>query len=161
MAIFIRKRYFKHEERTIHMHRIIVILMACVFFFCIDAEAGRSRGGSHSRSSSSYVSRSGGHRAHPSYSHRSYSSHAGRQLHTTAKHRSSYAAAAPRDSHGRIRRSQTARHDFMKQTGYPHGRPGYVIDHVVPLAKGGADAPSNMQWQTKADAKAKDKWERK
>lgn len=25
----------------------------------------------------------------------------------------------------------------------------------------GEDAPSNMQWQTVADAKAKDKWERK
>ncbi|HET7815072.1 MAG TPA: HNH endonuclease signature motif containing protein [Candidatus Baltobacteraceae bacterium] len=46
-------------------------------------------------------------------------------------------------------------------TGFPHGRPGYVIDHVIPLACGGADAPANMQWQTKADAKAKDKWERK
>jgi hypothetical protein len=47
------------------------------------------------------------------------------------------------------------------QTGYPHGRPGYVIDHVVPLACGGADAPSNMQWQTTAAAAAKDKVERK
>jgi hypothetical protein len=48
----------------------------------------------------------------------------------------------------------------MKQTGYPHGRPGYVIDHRVPLACGGPDAPSNMQWQTVAAAKAKDKTER-
>ncbi|MDD8018261.1 MAG: HNH endonuclease signature motif containing protein [Bacteroidota bacterium] len=48
----------------------------------------------------------------------------------------------------------------MKQSGYPHGRPGYVVDHIVPLANGGSDSPSNMQWQTKADAKAKDKWER-
>jgi hypothetical protein len=39
--------------------------------------------------------------------------------------------------------------------------PGYVKDHVVPLACGGPDAPSNMQWQTRADAKAKDKWETK
>ena len=39
--------------------------------------------------------------------------------------------------------------------------PGYVKDHVMPLACGGPDAPSNMQWQTKADAKAKDKWETK
>lgn len=37
----------------------------------------------------------------------------------------------------------------------------YIIDHIKPLACGGADHPSNMQWQTKADAKAKDKWERK
>jgi hypothetical protein len=37
---------------------------------------------------------------------------------------------------------------------------GYVVDHIKPLACGGADAPSNMQWQTTADAKAKDKWER-
>jgi hypothetical protein len=38
---------------------------------------------------------------------------------------------------------------------------GYVIDHVEPLACGGADHPSNMQWQTVAEAKSKDKWERK
>jgi hypothetical protein len=46
------------------------------------------------------------------------------------------------------------------QTGYLHGRPGYVIDHIKPLACGGLDAPSNMQWQTIAAAKAKDKVER-
>lgn len=39
--------------------------------------------------------------------------------------------------------------------------PGYVIDHVRSLACGGADAPSNMQWQTVAAAKVKDKWERR
>lgn len=47
-------------------------------------------------------------------------------------------------------------------TGERRGKcPGYVIDHIKPLACGGADAPANMQWQTIEDAKAKDKWERK
>lgn len=45
-------------------------------------------------------------------------------------------------------------------TGKTHGAcPGYVIDHVVALKRGGADAPYNMQWQTTAAAKAKDKIE--
>jgi hypothetical protein len=35
-----------------------------------------------------------------------------------------------------------------------------VIDHIVPLACHGTDLPSNMQWQTKDQAKAKDKTER-
>lgn len=39
--------------------------------------------------------------------------------------------------------------------------PNYIIDHIDPLACGGEDIPENMQWQTKADAKTKDKWERK
>jgi hypothetical protein len=38
--------------------------------------------------------------------------------------------------------------------------PGYVIDHIRPLACGGADDPSNVQWQTVAAAKAKDRVER-
>lgn len=57
-------------------------------------------------------------------------------------------------------RSSAVRHAFMRQTGYPHGRPGFVIDHVVPLCAGGLDAVSNLQWQTKAAAKVKDRDER-
>jgi len=48
----------------------------------------------------------------------------------------------------------------MRQSGHPHVWPGHVVDHRVPLACGGADAPSNMQWQTTEEAKAKDKVER-
>ena len=69
--------------------------------------------------------------------------------------------------HGRIVRSAAARREFRKlhpcpgtgSTGGPC--PGYVIDHVKPLACGGADSPANMQWQTIEDGKAKDAVERK
>jgi len=67
-------------------------------------------------------------------------------------------ATCERDKNGRIRRSPKARADFMRRTGYPNGRPGYVVDHVNPLECGGADDPSNMQWQT-VEAKVKDKTE--
>lgn len=70
---------------------------------------------------------------------------------------SSYAVA--RDDHGKIIRSESARRAFMTASGYPHGRPGYVVDHIIALKRGGADDPSNMQWQTIADGKAKDKRE--
>lgn len=68
--------------------------------------------------------------------------------------------AVSRSANGKIARSEAAKHRFETQSGYPHGRPGYVVDHIKPLACGGADAPSNMQWQTVAEAKSKDKVER-
>jgi len=34
-----------------------------------------------------------------------------------------------------------------------------VKDHIVPLCKGGKDSVENMQWQTAAQAKDKDKIE--
>ena len=49
----------------------------------------------------------------------------------------------------------------MKATGYGSGRPGYLVENIVPLACGGPDIPSNMQWRTVAVAKAKDRIERK
>jgi hypothetical protein len=64
-----------------------------------------------------------------------------------------------RDSHGRIIRSEAAKYDFMQITGFPRGRHGYVIDHIIALKRGGPDNPNNMQWQTIDEAKAKDRWE--
>src|SRR5215510_2225240 len=82
---------------------------------------------------------------------------------TGGEHRSTYASGVARDSHGRIKRNPQARRDFQKShpcpsTGKTSGAcPGYVVDHVRPLKRGGADAPSNMQWQTVQAAKEKDR----
>ena len=71
----------------------------------------------------------------------------------------------PRDSRGRIKRSTSAKNEFKKSHPCPVTHkstgscPGYVIDHIKSLKRGGADAPENMQWQTKEDAKKKDKIE--
>lgn len=79
-----------------------------------------------------------------------------------ARHR---AEGVARDKHGKIARSHTATDAFKREhpcpaNGNSRGAcPGYVIDHVKALKRGGADDPSNMQWQTKEEAKAKDKWE--
>ena len=62
-------------------------------------------------------------------------------------------------------RNRAARAEFQRQHPCPANGarrgpcPGYVVDHVTPLACGGIDAPANMQWQTVADGKAKDRWE--
>jgi hypothetical protein len=76
------------------------------------------------------------------------------------------APVVERDADGRIKRSEKAKHDFKAEnpcpaTGKRTGAcPGYVIDHIQALVCGGADSPANMQWQTVAEGKAKDAWER-
>ncbi len=65
------------------------------------------------------------------------------------------------------RRSQAAVAAFKRANPCPANGttagacPGYVVDHIAPLACGGPDTPANMQWQTIQEGKNKDKWERK
>lgn len=102
------------------------------------------------------------------------SSHSSSKTYKTTKSSKTYRSAVPhqpkcvgckRDSKGRIARSPKATAGFRKThpcpaTGKTSGAcNGYVIDHVVPLKRGGADRQENMQWQTTAAAKAKDRIE--
>lgn len=63
-------------------------------------------------------------------------------------------------------RSRVVRAAFQRANPCPANHltkgacPGYLVDHVKPLACGGPDIVSNMQWQTLADARAKDRVER-
>jgi hypothetical protein len=44
-------------------------------------------------------------------------------------------------------------HDAIRLPARPAG---LVVDHIIPLKRGGADEPWNMQWQTIAAGKAKE-----
>jgi hypothetical protein len=73
--------------------------------------------------------------------------------------------ALPISASAKQPRSASAKREFLLTQPCPaqwaHACPGYVKDHIKLLACGGPDARSNMQWQTKVDAKAKDRWETK
>ena len=145
----------------------LVLALACL------APSVAATGGGHSHSSSTSVhSTSGSHSSgsHAATGSHSVSSHSGSSSHSSKSHSTtgSHSKAAPgvhRDSHGKIARDPRQTNAFKKQhpcpsTGKTSGScPGYVIDHVVPLKRGGADSPNNMQWQTEGAAKQKDKWE--
>lgn len=83
-----------------------------------------------------------------------------------------YCTVTPsRDADGSISRRADVIRAFRKihpcpSTGLTTGRcPGWAIDHVIPLANGGCDAVSNLQWlplELKTCAKiCKDRWERR
>jgi hypothetical protein len=173
------------------MRRLFVILLLlCSFGFGRSSGHSSSHSSSSSRTRSSHTSKA---KAPKSVHVKQYTRKDGTVVHahdraapgtagssitspettTHASYRSNYVASGhalhpsvERDKHGKIKRSKSARSDFMRQkpcpsTGKSSGRcPGYVVDHVNALECGGADAPVNMQWQTTADAKSKDKTER-
>jgi hypothetical protein len=167
------------------MYRILSLLLCSAFLFGHPAGSYASQGGSNSHSSqhhstakkskpsdsSKTVHVNGYYRKDGTYVapyDRRPPGAAGSQ---TSYHRDYVAegyTADPtvqRDKNGKIKRSKSERSAFMREhpcpsTGKTSGScPGYVVDHVTPLECGGADVPRNMQWQTTAAGKAKDKTE--
>ena len=86
---------------------------------------------------------------------------------------SRYCGEPARDAQGRIKRSDRVLREFVKvwtcpANGLPvYGAhcPGWAIDHVLPLARGGCDLGHNLTWMRNeikrcAGQFCKDRWER-
>ena len=82
---------------------------------------------------------------------------AGQQTNTSKSEANSKAGQKNSDVYSR---SSAAKTQFMRETGYRNGRPGYVVAYRKPLACGGTEDISNLQWLTLAEAKTKEKSER-
>lgn len=83
-----------------------------------------------------------------------------------------YCGEPARDEAGHLVRSSTERARFVRVFPCPATLQttgacrGWQVDHVIPLAAGGCDAPKNMQWlpsaiKTCASSACKDRWERR
>lgn len=76
-------------------------------------------------------------------------------------HHRTKAPGVKRDAHGKIDRDPRQKASFRKNhpcpsTGRTTGAcPGYEVDHVKPLACGGADSAVNMQWLSSKENRAK------
>lgn len=128
-------------------HAVLAAALAAL----VASPAALARGGAHSGSHAG-LQASRSHSGHPTH-----------VVRNAQRRRADF--GAKRDARGRIARDPHAKEAFRRthpcpSTGKKYGAcPGYVVDHIRALKHGGADDPSNMQWQTRAAAKAKDRWE--
>lgn len=127
------------------------LLTGLAVVFGLGGGAGIAEASGHHRSGTHATRTRASHKASGKAHTGRHASHSGHSSHSRA-----HAAGGQKPAS----RSSAARREFMRRSGYPRGRRGYVVDHIRPLACGGADTPDNMQWQTVAEAKAKDQTER-
>jgi hypothetical protein len=85
-----------------------------------------------------------------SQSHHTYQSH-----HSRLSSGSKKAARVTRTKKGKIKRSQSEKKKFLHSRGYKRVPPGYEVDHITPLYKGGSDKANNMQLIPKLQHRAK------
>jgi len=85
---------------------------------------------------------------------------------------SRYCGTPVRDANGEIQRSRLVLKEFQKihpcpSTGLTTGAcPGWALNHTIPLACGGCDSVSNLDWmpdeiKSCAEPWCRDRWERK
>lgn len=117
------------------MKKLFIIFLLLIFVVPIEVEAkGRS---GHSSGNSSY-----------SGNNSSYNS-------GKSSHPKTYCTSCARDKNGKIKRDSNERKNFLESKGLTHTPEGYQVDHIVPLAKGGADKKENMQLIPKNSEKEK------
>lgn len=61
----------------------------------------------------------------------------------------------------KVKRSQSARNEYLQSRGYNSVPNGYEVDHIKPLSEGGLDEPYNMQLLTKEQHREKTARERR
>ena len=84
----------------------------------------------------------------------------GRSPHTHHTKRTTHAKRSTHKPRSTTARARFQRANPCPATGKRTGAcPGYVVDHKIPIKRGGPDSPDNMQWQTREAAKAKDRIE--
>jgi len=139
---------------SVKFKSLLVATLGAVALTCLavpEAAFAKQGGHSHGGRGQAGAGRSGAH-------------HSAGKTRTTQP-RGKAALGVQRDLHGKIKRDRAVRASFQRShpcptTGKSSGAcPGYVVDHVVPLKRGGADKPGNLQWQTKKAAKQKDRTE--
>jgi hypothetical protein len=144
------------------VRNLLAVVLAAVMLkpSVVDARGGHGGGASHSSSS---------------HSHSSSTTRSSHDNRSAATRSTSHKTATPHHSRSdrtrsratKYKRDPAQRRTFMRENPCPGGPDkgsmrrcsGYRVDHIKALKHNGADRPWNMQWQTVAEAKAKDRWE--
>jgi hypothetical protein len=137
------------------MKRFTIIVAVLLSIFLLGSETfGQRRTSSSPRST---------YKSTPSYKVPSYKSYAAPKKQTYDIGGTKYISGERYKSTGlpKVERSESAKRDFLKSQGFKTLPRGYEVDHVVPLSKGGADKPSNMQLLPKEVHKQKTATERR
>lgn len=98
--------------------------------------SGHYSNGDHSSSQSTH---SGGHSGRSS----STSHHGVSRLSSSS--RTHFSGGTYKSGVAKVERSETAKHQFLRQQGLTRIPSGQNIDHIRPLSQGGSDTPNNMQ----------------
>lgn len=142
------------------IHKLIFSLFLAVVFVCTSSPVTFARGGGGHGGGGGYSS--GGHNyggGHSSSHSGGYSSHfhsSGHNGHTSSRSylgvsrhspssKTHYSGGTYKSGYAKVERSDSAKHQFLREHGLTRIPPGMNIDHIRPLSQGGSDTPSNMQ----------------